>query len=168
MFELAEQEGKLDALEADIDALSDALAASADLTAMINSPVYSRADEAAAITAIADRMGLTDVFRNGLGLMASKRRLFALPELLKQLRAKIADFKGEVSAEVTSAVPLSPAQAEAVAAMLKGRFGKDIKLNTTVDESLIGGLVVKVGSKMVDTSIRAKLAALQNAMKEVG
>ncbi|WP_116132575.1 F0F1 ATP synthase subunit delta [Tropicimonas sp. IMCC34043] len=168
LFELAKDEGGLDALEADIDALSDALAASRDLTAMIHSPVYTRSDQAAAITELATRMGLSSVARNGLGLMASKRRLFALPAVLEKLRTRIAEEKGEVSADVTSAVALSPAQATAVAEMLKSRFGKEIKLNTSVDESLIGGLVVKVGSKMIDTSVRAKLAALQNAMKEVG
>ncbi|MFD0978792.1 F0F1 ATP synthase subunit delta [Tropicimonas aquimaris] len=168
LFELAKDEGKLATLEADTDSLSEALETSDDLKAMIGSPVYSRAQQAAAITAVADKMGLDGVTRNGLGLMASNRRLFALPLVLKALRAKIADEKGEVTAEVTSAVPLSAEQSGAVAEMLKSRFGKDIKLNTTVDESLIGGLIVKVGSKMVDTSVRAKLANLQNAMKEVG
>lgn len=168
LFELAKDEGKLAALEADTDALSEALESSDDLKAMIGSPIYTRAEQTAAITALADRMGLDGVARNGLGLMASNRRLFVLPHLLKALRAKIAAEKGEVTAEVTSAIALSPEQSAAVAEMLKGRFGKDIKLNTTVDESLIGGLIVKVGSKMVDTSVRAKLANLQNAMKEVG
>ncbi len=168
MFELAKDEGKLASLEADTDALSAALESSDDFTAMISSPVYSRDEQTAAISAIADGMALDATTKNTLALMASKRRLFVLPQLLSSLRAMIAEEKGEVTAEVTSAIALNDAQAGAVAEMLKSRFGKDIKLNTTVDESLIGGLIVKVGSKMIDTSVRAKLANLQNAMKEVG
>ncbi|WP_078059286.1 F0F1 ATP synthase subunit delta [Tropicimonas marinistellae] len=168
LFDLGLEEGKIDTLEADIDALAAALDASDDLRGMINDPIYSRAEQTAAITALAERMGLSDVSRNGLGLMASNRRLFVLPQVLQALREMIADHKGEVTADVTSASVLSPDQSAALTETLKARFGKEIKLNTTVDESLIGGLIVKVGSKMVDTSVRAKLAALQNAMKEVG
>ncbi|SDI93412.1 F0F1 ATP synthase subunit delta [Aliiruegeria lutimaris] len=168
VFELAKDEGKLAALEADTDALSAAVDASEDLRAMVGSPIYSRDQQLAAITAVAEAMGLDGTTKNTLALMASKRRLFVLPQLLAALRAMIAEEKGEVTAEVTSATALNEAQASAVAEMLKSRFGKDIKLNSTVDESLIGGLIVKVGSKMIDTSVRAKLASLQNAMKEVG
>ena len=168
VFELAKDAGKLDALEADTDALSAALEASDDLAAMIASPVYTREEQTSAISAVADGLGLGATTKNTLALMASKRRLFVLPQLLAALRAMIAEEKGEVTAEITSAVALNDAQAGAVTEMLKSRFGKDIKLNTTVDESLIGGLIVKVGSKMIDTSVRAKLASLQNAMKEVG
>jgi F-type H+-transporting ATPase subunit delta len=100
--------------------------------------------------------------------MASKRRLFVLPQLLAALRDMIAADKGEVTAEVTSAQAMTPAQTDALAATLAKTFGKTVKIKAGVDESLIGGLVVKVGSKMIDTSIRAKLNSLQNAMKEVG
>ncbi|SFD12933.1 ATP synthase F1 subcomplex delta subunit [Tropicimonas isoalkanivorans] len=168
LFDLSLDEGSLDALESDVDALAQALEVSDDLRSMINDPIYSRDEQAAAITALADRMGLSQTMRNGLGLMASNRRLFVLPYMLRALREMIADQKGEVTAEVTSAVALSDDQSAELSDMLKSRFGKEIKLNTSVDESLIGGLIVKVGSKMVDTSVRAKLAALQNAMKEVG
>ncbi len=168
LFELAKDEGKLAALEADTDALSAALDTSVDLKAMISSPIYTRDEQTSAIDAIADGMGLDGLTRNGLALMANKRRLFTLPHVVKALGEKIADEKGEVTAEVTSATALTPAQSGAIAETLASRFGKQIKLNTTVDESLIGGLIVKVGSKMIDTSVRAKLANLQNAMKEVG
>ena len=94
--------------------------------------------------------------------------LFVLPQLIAQLGEMIAEDKGEVKAEVTSAKALSKAQSDNLAKTLKARIGRDVKLKTTVDESLIGGLVVKVGSKLIDTSIRSKLAALQNAMREVG
>ena len=100
--------------------------------------------------------------------MASKRRLFVVPQLLAQLSAMIAEAKGEVTADVTSASALSDAQLSQLADTLKTKFGKDVKIESAVDESLIGGLIVKVGSKMIDTSIRSKLASLQNAMKEVG
>jgi F-type H+-transporting ATPase subunit delta len=105
---------------------------------------------------------------NTLALMADKRRLFILPSLLTALRARIADDKGEGTAEVTSAKALTKAQAASLAKTLKAQLGLDVKIKATVDDSLIGGLVVKVGSKMIDTSIRSKLNALQNKMKEVG
>jgi F-type H+-transporting ATPase subunit delta len=91
-----------------------------------------------------------------------------LPQLVSQLRDLIAQDKGEVTAEVTSATAMTKAQSDKLAKTLKTNVGKDVKINATVDESLIGGLVVKVGSKMIDTSIRSKLNSLQNAMKEVG
>jgi len=105
---------------------------------------------------------------NTLSLMATKRRLFVLPQLVAQLRALIAEDKGEVTAEVTSATAMTKAQSDKLAKTLKANVGKDVIIKATVDESLIGGLVVKVGSKMIDTSIRSKLNSLQNAMKEVG
>ena len=100
--------------------------------------------------------------------MASKRRLFVLPYTLRALRDRIAEEKGEVTAEVVSAKALTKTQSEKLAKTLASTVGKDVKINTTVDESLIGGLVVKVGSKMIDTSIASRLNALQNTMKEVG
>ena len=100
--------------------------------------------------------------------MASKRRLFVLPQLAADLTARIAAEKGEVTAEVTSAAALTAEQTAALASVLKAKIGKDVKLKTAVDETLIGGLVVKLGSTMIDTSVKSKLAALKNAMKEVG
>jgi F-type H+-transporting ATPase subunit delta len=168
LFDLAKDDKALDRLEADVDALAAALDASADLRGVIASPILSREDQAGAIAAVAAKMGLSQLTANTLALMAAKRRLFVLPQLLSDLRARIADEKGEVTADVASAAPLSDAQAAALSETLKKSVGKTVKLNVTVDEGLIGGLVVKVGSKMIDTSIRSKLASLQNAMKEVG
>ncbi|MEY4983820.1 MAG: hypothetical protein RIR62_2086 [Pseudomonadota bacterium] len=168
LFDLAKEEKALKALEADADALAAALAASADLKEMIASPVISRDDQAAAIAAIAKKMKLSGLTASTLALMAAKRRLFVLPQLVADLQARIATEKGEVTAEVTSAAALTADQAAKLAATLKAKVGKDVKLKTAVDEALIGGLVVKLGSTMIDTSIRSKLAALQNAMKEVG
>ena len=168
IFEIAAENNKLAELETNIDDLGAALADSADLRDLISNPIYSREEQKNAITAIAASMKLRPVLRNALALMAENRRLFVLPQLLEQLRGLIAAHKGEVTGEVVSAKPLTDAQVQALSAQLRKSVGKEVKLNTTVDESLIGGLVVKVGSKMIDTSIRSKLASLQNAMKEVG
>lgn len=168
IFELSREGKSLAPLEADVAALSDALNGSAELREMISSPVYGRNEQAAAIGALADKMGLSAPMSNGLQLMGAKRRLFALPQLLKALSDLIAEEKGEMTAEVTSATELTAAQAKKLAEVLKNQTGKTVKLNTAVDESLIGGMIVKLGSRMVDTSIRSKLATLKNAMKEVG
>lgn len=168
IFELAKEGKALKALETDVDALDSALTDSADLRTLISSPVYTRDDVAKAITAVATKMNLSQTLNGALGLMARNRRLFALPQVLAALRARIADEKGEVTAEITAAQPLSKAQETELVKTLKARIGKDVKLKLSVDETLIGGLVIKVGSQMIDTSIRAQLAALKNTMKEVG
>lgn len=168
LFDLARDGGALKALDADASALNTALAASPELRAMISSPVISRAEQSAAVGAIAAKMGLNDLTANTLSLMADKRRLFVLPQLVAELAKLIAADKGEITAEVTSAAKLSASQAKALAETLKAKVGKTVKLNATVDESLIGGLIVKLGSTMIDTSVKSKLASLQNAMKEVG
>ena len=168
LFEISKDDGALTALEADATALADALSVSPDLVAMIASPVVGRDEQGNAMAAIAAKLGLSTLTTNTIALMASKRRLFVLPQMVADLRARIANEKGEVTADVTSATKLTAAQAKALAATLKAKVGKDVILNTTVDETLIGGLIVKLGSTMIDTSIKAKLAALQNAMKEVG
>ena len=168
VFELAQNQDELDKLESDIQNLTEALAKSTGLASLINSPVYSRDAQSKAILAIAFKMKLTKTICNTLGLMASKRRLFVLPSLLERLSVLIADHKGELSVEVTSAKALTKAQSENLSKMISARVGKTVKINATVDEDIIGGLVVKVGSKMIDTSIQSKLNSLQNVMKEVG
>ena len=168
IFEIAKENNGLSGLETSLNALSDALGDSADLRTLIASPLISRAEQEAAILAVADKMGLEEVLRKALGLMAQKRRLFVVPALIKALRGLLADERGEITAEVVSAKALTKAQSEKLAQTLTARMGKSVNINATVDESLIGGLVVKVGSKMIDTSIRSKLDSLQNAMKEVG
>ena len=168
VFEIAKESKALTELESGLDDLSAALADSAELRDLIASPVVSRDDQGKAVAQIADKMGLQPVLKNVLGLMAENRRLFVLPQLLDQLRAMLAEEKGEVTAEVVSAKALTKTQSEKLSKTLAARIGKDVKINATVDEALIGGLVVKVGSKMIDTSIASKLSSLQNAMKEVG
>ena len=168
IFELAKESNAIAAIEADLDIIEGALADSADFRDLITSPVYSREEQGAAVGAVSQKMGLSATLANSLGLMASKRRLFVLPQLAATLRELIAKEKGEVSADVVAAKALTADQLEKLSASLKATIGKDVKINATVDESLIGGLIVKVGSKMIDTSIRSKLSALQNTMKEVG
>lgn len=168
VFDLSKEGGAkgLQTLETDIDSLSAALGDSADLRTLIASPIHSRAVQGKAIAAIAKKMSLSDTMTNTLALMADKRRLFVVPQMLSALRAMLAEEKGEVTADVASAKALTQKQSDALAKTLKERVGADVRINATVDESLIGGLVVKVGSKMIDTSIKSKLAALQNTMKE--
>jgi F-type H+-transporting ATPase subunit delta len=168
LFDLARENKSLDRVEADLTALEAALAESPELRATIVSPVFSRDDLAAAVKAFAARMDLGSETSNTLGLLARNRRLFVLPSLIASVKAMMAAARGEVAARVTSAKPLSEAQTDALRAALKAGVGKDVDLDVVVDEGLIGGLVVKVGSRMIDSSIRSKLAKLQNVMKEVG
>lgn len=168
VFDIVKEEGGFDRLSDQLSALADALAGSADLRDLIESPVYSRAQQESAISAVAEKLGLSATLKNTLALMAQNRRLFTLPALIERLRDLIAEEKGEVTAEVVAAQALSPEQEKRLTETLAGKSGKTVKLNTRVDESLIGGMIVKLGSKMIDTSIRSKLAALQNVMKEVG
>ena len=168
IFEIAQENGNLDGLETSVGDLSAALNDSAELSAMIKSPLISRGEQRNAISALAKKMELAPVLQNALALMADKRRLFVVPQLLSVLREQLADQRGEVVAEVTSAKALTKEQTEKLSKSLSANVGKTVTINATVDESLIGGLIVKVGSKMIDTSIRSKLNSLQNSMKEVG
>ena len=168
VFEIAKEDGKLADLETSINDLSAALEDSTDLQLLINSPLYGRDVQKRAIAAVAETLKISSTLANCLSLMASKRRLFVLPHLIDKLRAQLADHKGEVSVDVVSAKALTKTQSAALAKTLAARVGKEVKINAAVDDSLIGGLVVKIGSKMIDTSILSKLNILQNAMKEVG
>jgi F-type H+-transporting ATPase subunit delta len=166
VFDLSRDDGGLAALEKDVSALDGAIRLSPDLREVLSSPVLGRLDQGNAIGALAEKMGLGGTLANTLRLMAAKRRLFVVPQMIAALKGMLADERGEVSADVRSAKELSKAQADKLAETLKASTGKDVNLHVTVDQSLIGGLVVKIGSRMIDTSIRAKLNALQNTMKE--
>lgn len=168
VFDIVREEGGLDDLARQTDDLGAALADSADLRSLISSPLYTRDDQARAIGALAQKMGFSTVLANTLQLMARNRRLFVLPQLVRQLQARIAEERGEVTAEVTSAVALTDDQQMRLRDTLARKSGKKVKLNTRVDDTLIGGMIVKLGSQMIDSSVRSKLASLQNAMKEVG
>ncbi len=168
LFELAQEEGALEAAEADLGTIGAAIGESDDLSNLISSPLYTRDQQAAAMAKICEKAGIGQTVTNLIALMAAKRRLFALPEVIRIFGELMAEHRGEVTADVTSAHPLSEAQQSALSEKLKAAVGRDVKLNMSVDDALIGGLVVKVGSRMIDTSIRARLAALQNVMKEAG
>ena len=168
VYDLAKDGKKVKAIEADLGTLSDTMADSSDFNALIHSPIYSREEQGTAIAALAKKMKLSPIMANTLALMATKRRLFVLPQLVVALRVAIAEDNGEVTADVTSAKTLTKTQSDSLSKTLKAKLGKTVTINAIVDETLIGGLVVKVGSKMIDTSIRSKLNSLQNAMKEVG
>ena len=168
VFDLAKEGKDLKALESDVAALEGAVAESADFRTLLTSPLYGREEQEAAITAIAKKMKLSATTSNVLALLASKRRLFVLPQLAQVLRARLAEERGEVTAEVTTAKAMTKVQMDKLSKTLKAQVGKAVTIQETVDESIIGGLIVKVGSKMIDTSIKSKLNALQNTMKEVG
>ncbi len=168
VFDLAKEGKALKALEKDIGVLDGALNDSDDFKTLLSSPLYSREEQAGAMAAVAKKMKLSKTTTNVLGLLASKRRLFVLPQLVSTLQDRLAEEKGEVTAEVTTAKALTKAQTDKLAKTLKNQIGSDVTIKETVDESIIGGLIVKVGSKMIDTSIKSKLDALQNTMKEVG
>lgn len=168
VFDLAKEGKAIKALENDVSALEAAMNESADLRTLLTSPLYSRDEQAGAISAVAKKMNLSQTTANVLALLASKRRLFVLPHLVRVLQDRLAEERGEVTADVTTAKKLTKAQADKLAKTLHAQVGKSVIIKETVDESIIGGLIVKVGSKMIDTSIASKLNALQNTMKEVG
>tara|TARA_B100000965_G_scaffold61493_1_gene47292 strand:- start:155 stop:691 length:537 start_codon:yes stop_codon:yes gene_type:complete len=168
IFDLVLESDEVAELENDVESLSDALDKSQELRDLIASPLYTRDDQKAAIVAIGTKMKLLANLNNTLALMASKRRLFVMGSFLRQLKILIAEHKGEITADVMSAKSLTKEQSDKLAKAIKERVGKEIKINASVDESIIGGIVIKVGSKMIDTSIRSKLNSLQTVMKEVG
>ena len=168
VFDLAKEGKDIKALETDVAALQAAIADSADFTTLLTSPLYNRDEQGAAVTAISKKMGLSVTVSDVLSLLVAKRRLVVLPHMLAVLQDRRADERGEMTAEVTTAKSLTKAQSDKLAKTLSGQVGKTVTIKQTVDESIIGGLIVKMGSRMIDTSIAAKLNALQNTMKEVG
>ena len=168
IFDLMLESDEVGELENNVESLSEALGNSQELRDLIASPLYTRDDQKAAIVAVGTKMNLLANLTNTLALMATKRRLFVLDSFLRQLKILIAEHKGEITADVVSAKSLTQGQSDKLAEAIKERVGKEIKINASVDESIIGGIVIKVGSKMIDTSIRSKLNSLQTVMKEVG
>lgn len=167
VFDIAREVDDLGTLQRDVDALGAAVRESGDLREMLASPVLSRDQQEGAIGAVAEKLGVSETLRSTLRLMARKRRLFVVPAMVRRLEDMLAEARGEVRALVRSAKPLSDDQRERLEQALRGEAGRDVRLDVEVDEALIGGLVVRLGSQMIDTSVRAKLAALQNTMKEV-
>lgn len=168
LFELAEDTGALDATEADLKRFAGLVEESADLKRLVRSPVFSADEQLRAISAVLDKAEIGGLVGNFIRVVTQNRRLFAVADITHAFGRLLARHRGEVSAEVTSAEPLSEAHLGDLKAALKARLGKDVALETHVDSSLIGGLIVRVGSRMIDGSIKTKLNSLKLAMKEVG
>ena len=169
LFELAKDERQLEAVERDMVQLAAMLAESADLSRMVKSPVISADAQGKAIGAVAGSAGFTGLTVNFLQLLAKSRRLFALSDMIKLFRQIAARHRGEVTAEVVTAHALNETQQAALEDALKGTAGgRNIRIETRVDPSLLGGLVVKMGSRMIDSSLRTKLTNLKIAMKGIG
>ena len=167
LFELALERDALEAVERDLDAIRTLVAGSDDLGRVVRSLTLSRAEQGQALDAVLERLGTGRYVRNFVALLARNRRVFLLTDMIAAFQAKLAEHRGEVSAEVTSAVPLKPAHVEAVNEALRAIVGRDVALETRVDPALIGGLTVRVGSRMLDNSIRTKLQNLELAMKGI-
>ena len=165
LYELASDKKSVTAVEGDLDTLRDALAQAPDLTALIRSPQVGRSDAANAIEAVAGLLGLSELTRNFLGVLAANGRLSALPDIIRAFTTIAAAARGEVTAEVTSAHPLDDDQLRLLAEKLKAREGRDVKIKASVDPGILGGLVVRIGSLQIDSSIRTRLNSLAAAMK---
>ena len=165
LFDLAKDQGAVVAVEADLGTLAAAIAATPDFAALLQHPQVSRADAANAVAAVAGVLELGTLANNFLGVLARNGRLAALPAAISAFNAIAAADRGEVAAEVTSAHPLSPEQMEALAARLRAREGKDVKITAHVDPDLLGGLVVRIGSHQIDSSIRTRLKTLARAIR---
>ena len=168
LFELALEEKALDRVAADLDRFSQAFDASGDLARLVKSPVFSAEEQARALAAVLENLAIEGLTRNFLLLLAKNRRLYAAPDTIRAFRALLARHRGETSASVTSASKLTESQVTALKQALKAALDKEVALEQRIDPSLLGGLVVKVGSRMIDTSLRTSLNSLKVAMKEVG
>jgi F-type H+-transporting ATPase subunit delta len=168
LFDIALETKSLAKVEKQLAAFEALLDGSEDLRRLIESPVFSTDEQLRAIASVAAKAGLDGVFANFLKVVASNRRLFAVPGMIKAFRAIAAEHKGVVAAEVASAFKLTAAQEKELKAALKDVAGKDVDINVTVDPSLLGGLIAKIGSRQIDTSLRTKLSSMKLALKEVG
>jgi len=166
LFDLAREAGSIDAVKGDLDRFDALVAESADLTRLVRSPVFSAREQSQALESVLQRAGIGGLAANFLKLVTSNRRLFAVRDMIRAFRGLVADFKGEATAEVTVAEKLKDDHVAALKDALKAVSGKEIDLAIKIDPAIIGGLVVKLGSRMVDTSLRTRLEAIRHAMKE--
>ncbi|HVV26655.1 MAG TPA: F0F1 ATP synthase subunit delta [Rhizomicrobium sp.] len=165
IFELAQEQGAVDRVSADLGSLRRALETSPDLVRLVRSPVFSAEDQARALKALLEKMGASALSTKFVLLLAQKRRLFALTQIIRAYETLVAKSRGETEAEVTAARALGENEIAELRSVLKSRLGKEPRLHARVDPSLLGGLVVKVGSRMIDSSLRTKLDGLRAAMK---
>lgn len=168
LFELADEQKQLDQVAGDLASVGAMLDESDDLNRLIRSPVISKGDQQNAMQALLSEAGAGELTQNFIGLVIKNRRLFQLPGMIKGFQALLAHARGEATAEVVSAKPLSDAQQSALTDSLRQAVGTKVSIDAKVDETLLGGLVIKVGSRMVDTSLKTKLSQLRLAMKGVG
>ena len=168
LFDLAKDSGELDTVAANLNQLDTMIAESADLLRLVRSPVLSREDQSKGMNAVREKAEFGDLPRRFVGLVARNRRLFALKDIAPAYATLLSRHRGEMTADVTSAQPLDEAQMSAISSSLAQAVGSEVKVTASVDQSLIGGLVIKVGSRMIDSSLRTKLQNLQLAMKGVG
>ncbi len=168
LFELARDEKSVDSVKADLDKFEAMIAESADFARLVRSPVFAADTQARALSAVLEKAGIGGIAAKFLKVLTANRRLFAVRDVIRAFRALVARFKGEVSADVTVAEPLSDKNLDALKGALKNVTGKDVDLNIKVDPAIIGGLIVKLGSRMIDSSLRTKLNSIKNAMKEAG
>ena len=168
LMELAEEKRSVDAVAEDFRGLKGLLDESEDLQRLIHSPLYDRDDQMKAMEAVLDKAGATDLTKRFVQVVAGNRRLFALSDMISAYLGELARRRGEVTAEVVAARELSDAQKDKLVESLKKAAGSKVQVDVKVDPSLLGGLIVKVGSRMVDGSLKTKLAKLQVAMKGVG
>ncbi len=166
LFELAREERSLDSVKADLDRFNAMIEGSDDLKRLVKSPVFSADDQAKALKAILEKAGIGGISAKFLGIVAQKRRLFAVNQMIRAFRALVAQHKGETRAEVTAAEPLSETHLAALKDALKSTTKKDVALDIQIDPSILGGLKVKLGSRMVDASLKTKLNSIKIAMKE--
>ncbi len=165
LFELAAENGTVTAVESDLEGLSAALSDSPELREVTTNPELSRSQQAAAIDGVASHLGLNELTQKFLGVLAGNRRLSALPDIIRAFQMIAAAQRGEVTADVASAHPLSDEQLTALKDKLTAREGRTVKVNPSVDPDLLGGLVVTIGSQRIDGSIRTRLNSLAQAMK---
>jgi F-type H+-transporting ATPase subunit delta len=167
LFELALEAGDVDSVLADLQRFDALLDLSVDLSRLVRSPVFTADVQSKAMAAVIDKAGLGGLAARFIKVVTSNRRLFAIRNIVKAYSALVARHKGEVTAYVTAAEPLSEAHQNEIRDTLHVVTGKDVRIEVKIDPSIIGGLVVKLGSRMVDSSLRTKLNALKHAMKEV-
>ena len=168
LFELAHESNALEAVEADLTAVEALFTESDDLRRLVRSPVFRADEQIGALDAVFSKVGLSGIVANFAKLTAKNRRLFALPDMITAFRSLLAAHRGEVTADIVSAETLSDTHLSALKDALKSVTGKDVMINQSVDPSLLGGMVVKIGSRMIDTSLKTKLNSLRIAMKEAG
>jgi len=167
LFDIADERRMLDEVAADLRQLREMLEASGDLSRLVRSPILTRGEQGKAISALAAQAGFSPLVRDFLAVVAKNRRLFATSAMIEAYLAKLAERRGEVTAEVIAAQPLSETQLALLSEQLRRSAGRRVSIETKVDPGLIGGMIVKIGSRMVDGSIRSKLQRLQLAMKSV-